>query len=97
MTYVPTHPRHYQYYSAYLTLDTEPDKALFVARMESVCSVIAKAAQDSMPFHQLDVNTAFLWATIGPDDLDVCVIPPEGFACTERQTSEVWKLKAWLH
>ena len=77
-------------------LDTGPDTSAPVSHMEYVRLVIAKAAQDNLRLHQLDVKMAFLRARMAPEDPEVYVVPPEGLECSERQKHQIWRLKAWL-
>lgn len=59
-------------------VDTGSGKTAPVAHWVSVRLVIAQAAKDNLSLHQMDVETAFLSARMGPEDLDVYVVPPEG-------------------
>ena len=64
-----------------------------MVRFESVCAVLALAAQRKMKVHQMDVRIAFLNGDLTED---VYMKQPEGFVVTGKE-DHVCKLKRSIY
>ena len=64
-----------------------------VVRFESICTVVALAAQKGLQIHQMDVETAFLYGELAEE---IYMKQPEGFVEKNKET-QVCKLKKSLY
>lgn len=93
----PTGTYQNRWYKVFHEADTGAGKAAHAAPSENVRLFMALAAEYNSLLKMVDNVTVFLHARCGPDDPDVYETPPQGFACSPAQATQVRKLKVWVH